>query len=143
MPTVVKKAPPKKEKATAVKKEKVPKKEATQETEKKYGIERDHDLPWNDKKVALFKALKTLKATSEQKAVTAQQVVESSGEVLATKDVRHYSYHAKAAGLVEVAEVEGVRGYSFFLTTEGAKVNPDKALAQQEKEKAAKQKAAE
>jgi len=143
MPTVKKEAPAKK--PTKKTSKKAPKVEKPK-SEGQYGIERSHDLPWSEKKVALFKALKSLKATSQTKAVTASQVAEASGGVLATKDVRHYSYHAKAADLVEVVNVEGVAGYCFHLTQKGSALNPDKALAQQEKEKAAnkkKEKAAE
>lgn len=94
------------------------------------GFERASDVPWNEKKVAVFKALKQLGATKgPTSARSAVQVADKAG--VSQRDVRHYCYHARAAGLVEVAEAEGVRGYSFYLTARGAKVNPVKELAQQ------------
>lgn len=124
----------------AVKKTTKPAKVAKPEVEKEgqYGVDRDHDLPWSAKKVALFKALKQLKAVNETKAATAQQIVDVSAGALTPTNVRHYSYHAKAGGLIELAKVEGAKGYSFYLTAAGNAINPDKALAQQEKDKAAK-----
>jgi hypothetical protein len=94
------------------------------------GIVRFKDLPWNGKKVALFKALKELKATSPARAVSAKVVMDHNPD-LSGRDVRHYSYHAKAAGLIEVEKVEKVPGYSFYLTEAGVAINPDKELAKQ------------
>lgn len=88
---------------------------------KQYGVDRDHDLPWNEKKVAVFKALKALKALGAAGAVSAQVVAEKAD--VSARDVRHYCYHAKAAGLVDVVTMEDVRGYAFCLTKEGAKVD--------------------
>lgn len=93
------------------------------------GTERDHDLPWNEKKVKLFKTLKTLKATGPDRGKTTKEVSEASG--LSQRDVRHYSYHAMAGGLIALVENEGQ--YHFYLTAEGAKVNPDQALKAQAK----------
>jgi hypothetical protein len=94
------------------------------------GIVRFKDLPWNEKKVALFKALKELKATSPARAVSAKVVMDHNPD-LSGRDVRHYSYHAKAAGLIEVEKVEKVPGYSFYLTEAGVAINPDKELSKQ------------
>jgi hypothetical protein len=94
------------------------------------GIVRFKDLPWNEKKVALFKALKELKATSPARAVSAKVVMDHNPD-LSGRDVRHYSYHAKAAGLIEIEKVEKVPGYSFYLTEAGVAINPDKELAKQ------------
>jgi hypothetical protein len=91
------------------------------EVVKQYGVDRDHDLPWNEKKVAVFKALKALKALGAAGAVSAQVVAEKAN--VSARDVRHYCYHAKAAGLVDVVTMEDVRGYAFCLTKEGAKVD--------------------
>jgi hypothetical protein len=94
------------------------------------GIVRFKDLPWNGKKVALFKALKELKATSPARAVSAKVVMDHNPD-LSGRDVRHYSYHAKAAGLIEIEKVEKVPGYSFYLTEAGVAINPDKELSKQ------------
>lgn len=120
----------------SAKKAPVQKKEKAERGEGKFGIERDGDLPWSDKKVALFKALKVLKATSEGTAKTAAEIVAKSGDALDTRFARHYAYHAKAAGLIDVVKVEGVAGYSFYLTAAGAKVDPVAELKAQTKAKA-------
>lgn len=93
-----------------------------------YGAVRSKDLPWVPKKVAVFKALKALKALTPQSAVSSKAVAEQAGD-LTERDVRHYCYHARAAGLVELTDdVEGVRGWAFYLTPTGRNVNPDKEL---------------
>lgn len=99
-----------------------------------YGVEREHDLPWNDKKVAVFKALAKL-----GKSVAADVAKEAA---VTARDVRHYCYHAKAAGLVEVEQAGNE--YRFALTTKGKSVDPAQALKAQQaaKGKAAKGKAA-
>lgn len=122
-----KKAKSKAKKPAAAKKDKKSKPAAT------YGIERSHDLPWNEKKVAIFKALKSLRATNAGSARPAKDIAEKAG--LKDKDgnpdtmtVRHYCYHAKAAGLISVNETEAVRGYTFALTKKGAEIDPVKEL---------------
>lgn len=105
----------------------------------KYGHERDKDLPWSEKKVQVFKALRSPKL-KEGAGKTADLVAVSNGKLTA-RDVRHYCYHAKAAGLVkieEVAEGDGT-GFYFSLTAKGKAIDPDKAFKdQQEARKAAK-----
>lgn len=101
-----------------------------------HGSERSHDLPWCDKKVTLFKTLKQLKALDAASAVSAKQVVEKSGEALTGRDVRHYSYHAKAGKLVALAELESGHGYGFYLTKAGAALDPVKEFKAQEAAKA-------
>jgi predicted transcriptional regulator len=100
-----------------------------------HGIEREHDLPWNDKKVAIFKALKALGATSAASAKSASEVAKKAG--VTERDVRHYTYHAKAAGLTGVVSVEGARGYAYHLTAKGAKLNPATKLKAQQAAKGA------
>ena len=95
-----------------------------------YGIERKKDLPWNDKKVSIFRALKALKATNASGAVTAKRVAEKAG--VDPTEVRHYCYHARVSGLCDVAIQEGVKGYSFYLTAKGASIDPVKELKAQE-----------
>lgn len=123
------------------------KKEQTEKTKREpkekgpgeFGVERSKDLPWNDKKVAVFKALKQLRAYDANSSRTAQEVVDKSGGDLTGRDVRHYSYHAKAAGLIEVAvREEGGRSYGFYLTRKGQEVDPAKALKEQQKAKETK-----
>jgi len=102
----------------------------TKATKGAYGIERDHDLPWGETKVVVFKALRALGAKGATNARSAQEIAEKAG--VTPRDVRHYCYHGRAGGLTDVAEIEGMRGYGFYLTAKGAKVNPDKeAKAQQ------------
>jgi biopolymer transport protein ExbD len=100
-------------------------KPAATKTEAQYGIDRSHDLPWHDKKVAIFKALKALGATKSGDAVSAVQVA-AKAKVTA-RDVRHYCYHAKAAGLVDLATIEDVRGHAFYLTAKGRNIDPVQA----------------
>ncbi|MGC1274352.1 MAG: hypothetical protein WBC44_11650 [Planctomycetaceae bacterium] len=98
------------------------------------GTHRDHDLPWCDKKVALFKALKELKAVGATHAKGSKEIIAKSGGTLTPRDVRHYSYHAKAAGLIDLADLEGTVGYAYYLTAKGAKVDPVAAFKAQQAE---------
>ena len=91
-----------------------------------HGHERSKDVPWSEKKVAVFKALKKLKAVGVDRCRPATDIATSAG--VTTKDVRHYCYHAKASGLTGIAVKEGIRGYGFYLTAKGSKVNPAKEL---------------
>lgn len=104
---------------------------ANPDGKKQFGVERDHDLPWGDKKVAVFKALRALKATSKDNPKTANEIAGKAG--CTPRDVRHYCYHARAAGLVGVIEVEGVTGYCFHLTARGAALDPVKEQKAQSK----------
>lgn len=97
------------------------------------GAYREKDVPWCSKKVAIFKALKALKATSFQSAKTAKVVAKKAK--VAPRDVAHYCYHARAAGLVALDRQEGVKGYVFWLTIKGAKVDPIKVLKDQQAKK--------
>lgn len=100
------------------------------------GVERSHDLPWNEKKVLVFKLLKSPKIPGGE--ASAKQLVDLSNGKLTGRDVRHYCYHAKAGGLVKVTEApEGQGpGYVFSLTAAGRKIDPEQALkAQQEARK--------
>lgn len=114
------------------------------EPEVSFGMERTHDIPWNATKVAIFKALKALKAKDSSSGRSAIDVADKAGfpadDNKRTTKVRHYCYHAKAAGLVQCGKVEGVSGYAFWLTAKGLNVDPVKAFKEQE---AAKVKAAE
>lgn len=123
-----------KKKAPKAKPAKVAKKAPTT-GDKTYGVDRDHDLPWNEKKVAVFKALKALKATEPDGSRSAAEVAEKAN--VTQRDVRHYCYHAKAAGLVGVtdtpiASAGDNRGYGFYLTAKGTKVDPAKELKAKE-----------
>lgn len=97
------------------------------------GMDRSHDVPWSDKKVTVFKALKQCKAIGATNAVSAVKLAEKSG--LVARDIRHYCYHAKAAGLVGVATIEDIRGYGFYLTAKGAAINPTEAQKAEQKAK--------
>lgn len=116
-----------KAKATVAKKATKAKKSAPKaEHQVQYGVERDHDLPWNEKKVAVFTAMKKLGAVSVTSSQSATTIAERAN--VTARDVRHYCYHAKAAGLVDVAKVEDIRGYGFYLTAKGAKIDPKAEL---------------
>lgn len=132
-PAPVKKATAKKVVTKVIVDKKASAKKAAKKAENpgEYGAERSHDLPWNDKKVALFRALKSLRATDGSSAVTAAAVVEKSGGTLSGRDVRHYAYHAKAGKLVDLAKLETGRGYGFYLTKAGAAIDPVKSLKDQ------------
>lgn len=88
--------------------------------------DRETDVPWCDKKVAIFRAMKQLKATDSQSAASSSAIAARAN--VKGRDVRHYGYHAKAAGLVKLAEVEGISGYGFYLTAKGAAIDLVKVL---------------
>jgi hypothetical protein len=92
-----------------------------------FGIDRDHDVPWNATKVAVFKALKALGCTSASTGRSAEDVAKKAG--LDGRQVRHYVYHAKAAGLADVADSDAGRVY--YLTAKGAKLSPARELEAQ------------
>jgi ribosomal protein L7/L12 len=127
------KAKPKKDPAKKAAPKAKPKKAAPKENAKttiEYGIEKSHDVPWNDKKVAVIKALKSLKAFGAADARSAKDIAEKAS--LSTHDVRHYCYHAKVSGLTGVADIEGIRGYAFYLTAKGQKCDPAAELKSQQ-----------
>lgn len=102
-----------------------------------YGAEKSHDLPWTQKKVDIFRAMKQMKAVGKDNARSAADIAEKAG--VNTKDVRHYCYHAAVSGYtLYIENVEGIRGYAFCLTAKGAALDPTKELKQQEAAKAAK-----
>lgn len=119
-----------------------------EEKKHQYGAVREKDLPWNEKKVMVFKLLRKLGETTASEAAKA-----SNGQLL-SKDIRHYCYHAAAAGLIEVNQYPpdektgkgGLNVYYFKLTKLGMKVDPDKELAKRKAdsdEKAPKKEKAE
>lgn len=130
-----KKEPAKAEAKPKAKAEAKPEAEATTPSKAEYGAERSNDLPWHPKKVAVFKALKKLEAVGKNNAVAGKAVVDASNGTLTARDVRHYCYHAKAAGLIGLAEGEG-NAYTFYLTAKGAKLDPDAELKKQVEAKA-------
>lgn len=86
------------------------------------GTHRDADVPMNGKKAAILRAMKALHATSKSGARSSKDIAEKATTndlEIKERDVRHYGYHAKAGGLCDVAEVEGVRGWGFYLTAKG------------------------
>lgn len=133
MVKAVKEAPKGKKAAKATKTAKAPK---SDKAPGEYGMDRSHDLPWCDKKVALFKVLK------KHGEGTATELANASGGSLSSRDVRHYAYHAKAAGLVAVNQYEkdektgkgGAHQYYFSLTAAGKKLDPDKEFKKQKAE---------
>ncbi len=132
-PGVTKKKPTKKKVATKKATKKAAPKKAAAPV---HGIVRDHDLPWNEKKVMVFKALRNSKLSGGEG--TSADLIKLSGDKLTPRDVRHYCYHAKAAGLVNVKEPAEGNGYLFSLTAAGRKVDPDKAFKDQKEAKKAK-----
>jgi hypothetical protein len=101
-----------------------------------HGVERSKDLRWCDKKVAIFKALKALKATSQANARGSKEVADKAG--VTERDVRHYVYHAMVSGHTGISRQEGKAGYLFYLTAKGAKLDPAQELKAQEAAKSAK-----
>lgn len=97
------------------------------------GTERETDLPWSEKKVKIFKALKVMKAFNQDSAQSSSAVAEKAG--VSQKDVRHYCYAAQASDTVAICRKEDVTGYSFYLSTKGRALDPDKELKKQELEK--------
>lgn len=88
------------------------------------GIYRDTDLPFTETKVKLFQALKRLRAISPMNAVSSRAVQSITG--LRLWSVRHYSYHAQANGYIGVVESEEFKGYGYYLTLKGQKVDLEK-----------------
>lgn len=120
-----KKAAPKKPEAKKSVSKKV---EKTPGAKSEHGLERSKDLPWTEKKVAIFKALKALKAYDPMTARSAKEVSAKTGGIADDMAVRHYCYHAKVSGLVGVHKMEGQRGYSFSLTKKGQSIDPAQEL---------------
>ncbi len=104
-------------------------KKTTKKSTSESGFERSNDLAWTDKKVAIFKALKVLGCRNPGTSCSANNV--ATRAKVTARDVRHYCYHAKAGGLCDLADVEGIRGYGFYLTAKGFKVDPVKAFKAQ------------
>lgn len=105
------------------------------------GVERSKDLPWNEKKVAVFKLLKNPKLNGGEG--TAKEISDLSHGKLTARDVRHYCYHAKAGGLVKIEEAvegEGI-AYRFSLTASGRKIDPEAAFKAQQEARKTKPKA--
>ena len=86
------------------------------------GKDKAQDLPWHDKKVAIFKTLKALKALSSSASRSTTEVAQRAG--VSGTDVLHYCHAAQSAGLVSLMEEEGKRGYGVHLTAKGAKLDP-------------------
>jgi len=97
-------------------------KPSASKTKAEYGRVRSHDLPWNDKKVSVFKALKALRAVGVTNARSAADIAKKAN--LTERDVRHYVYHAASANLAGIATHEDFRGYVYYLTAKGAALNP-------------------
>lgn len=91
------------------------------------GTERTWDLPWNEKKVNIFKAMKALRAVGKGASRSVTDIAAKAG--VKPRDVRHYVYHAKVSGLTGIVEdTEGSRGYQFYLTPKGAALDLNKVL---------------
>ena len=91
-----------------------------------FGIHRDHDVKWNAKKVKVFKTMKTLDAVLVRGATPSSEIAKKSG--LTERDVRHYVYHAMAAGLAGVSEKADGAGHAYFLTAKGNAVDLSSVL---------------
>lgn len=82
------------------------------------GTYRAFDVPWNDKKIAIFRAMTKLGATNTAGNAAPGNTIAAEANV-SNRDVRHYCYHGAADNLVKVVQQEGVRGYCFVLTKKG------------------------
>lgn len=123
-----KKSPAKKAKASP---KKVTKKTANKKApaNSEQGIHRSKDVKWTDNKVAILKALKTLKATSKIDARSIADVADKAN--LPSQITRHYLYHAQASGIVVASDTEDVQGFAFSLTAKGSKMDFAKELKAQ------------
>lgn len=123
------------------------------------GIDRTVDTPWNEKKVAIVKAMRALKCFDVSSAASADTIAakaatfyKGDGEIKA-KNVQHYCYHLRAeltlrdhhcSGTsnkrVRLAQcgkgIEGIKGYGFWLTKEGQAIDPAAEFKAQEAGKA-------
>lgn len=116
---------------------KPPKGSSTRKSET--GFTREKDLPWCDKKVAVFKALKSFKAVNAMSARSTKDIAAKVLKEFPTgRGVRHYCYHAAAANLIARVEIPGQRGYGFHLTAKGQKIDPVAELKKLKSEKTAK-----
>lgn len=80
---------------------------------------REKDVKFGDKKLAIFKAMRTLKASG--KSINARSSSEIAAKAKVTShQVLHYCYHAMAGKLVRMTQIEGKRGNCFYLTKKGA-----------------------
>ena len=91
------------------------------------GVLKSADVPWNDRKVKVLKALQKLKAYNFNRAVTVAQVRKIDPS-LTPRDVRHYCYHAVNSGYTCVVNKEDVRGYCFHLNKKGKAENFDQFI---------------
>lgn len=85
------------------------------------------DVPWTPKKVSFYRALKKIGGSGTSAAIAEA----SEGEVSAGL-ARHFGYHGVGGKLISVEQHEGVRGFTFTLTTAGKKLDLRKVLKEQE-----------
>lgn len=84
------------------------------------------EFRWTDKRVAIVKALRALKANGELNARTSLEIQAQAGEEISLNDVKHYLY--KDNDLVTegytgcVKGLEGLKGIGYFLTEKGRAV---------------------
>lgn len=79
---------------------------------------------WSPKRIAVMKALRSLKATAAHSGKSADEVAKKSG--LTVADVKHYLYKNQKiakAGYIKTALLEGARDFVYYLTASGAKVD--------------------
>lgn len=130
-----------KDKKSSKKDSKKPAAKKAVERNAEYGMEKSKDLPMCEKKALVLKAIRKLGEADTQ------TICKATG--LSGRDVRHYAYHAKAGGLVDVKQYErdeekdfgGSNKYYFSLTTAGKKMDVEKELAALAAKKAEKKKA--
>ncbi len=87
---------------------------------------------WTEKRVAIVKAMKALRAFDGTTSKPAAKIAEKSG--LTEQDVKHYCYKENdlvKEGFVKIADVEGQPVYGYYLSAKGqsaeAKVEKPKA----------------
>jgi len=85
------------------------------------GITRLIDIAWNTKKLSVFKALKSLKAVGSGNARDTNTIAAKAK--CTPKNVRHYCYHALVSKIIGLAQLEGTKSYSFYLTKKGQKLD--------------------
>ncbi len=99
-------------------------KKTTKKKAEKQETQRKPRTIWNERRIAIVKALKALKAVSGPDAQTAEKVAEKAG--VETQDVKHFCYKRNelcTQGYTSTASLEGTRLLGYFLTEKGLKLD--------------------
>lgn len=89
-----------------------------------YHAKSTEDCRWNKTRVAFYKALRKIGGSGN-----AQKIAAASKGEISVGNCLNYGYRGVAAGLNNVRQDEGVRGFTFVLTAKGKNADLDKMLA--------------